>query len=669
MNDALVMILTRALRKMPLGRRLMLTMAIYALAVLVIVVSGWRLVTLVEDYRSTTEVLDLRMREITAVRDTSSRFLTVITAYADTRDPAIGDDVAFKYGQIGRAAEAVSLKEDDIEAVLGGLETVLKDSMGNFEDLRALNQRAGQTYHHLGRLAGEVSGLMAFAQSRMAQAGGSPDPLIARFDQVTALIDEFHIFQRRATGKEAESTLAAFRDALESASRSRPTEAERLALSLADDRLGQISHELTTLLRLSDSWVGQSRFLVFVNLEKVTAAIDALDTLGKVREHQLRADLQDKTRATLIFVGSLAGVVLVLGFLANALVIQSIRRPILALNEVMQNLAGGTLDRAVEGQEAADEIGAMARTLEIFKLNTRRMNELEVEKREILRRENEEIAQSLAQLDEAHREISALNTRLNSENLRLGAELDVSRRIQQMLLPRDEELSEITALDIAAFMESADEVGGDYYDIMKHEGGVRIGIGDVTGHGLESGVVMLLTQSAVRTLTTDGRGDRASLVDVLNRSLAGNMRRMGSGKNLTFALIDYQPRPEGGGAMRVIGQHESLIVIRTDGRVEELDTLMLGMPLGLVDDMRTYLDEAALSLEPGDMVVLYTDGITEAADTGDRLYGMDRLKATCLAHRTETSGAIKDAVIADVRAHIGERAVLDDLTLIVIKQR
>ena len=76
----------------------------------------------------------------------------------------------------------------------------------------------------------------------------------------------------------------------------------------------------------------------------------------------------------------------------------------------------------------------------------------------------------------------------------------IDQRLQHMLLPTGEELQQIQALDIACYMEPSDEVGGDYYDVLQHNGQIKIGIGDVTGHGLESGVVMLMTQAIVRAL-------------------------------------------------------------------------------------------------------------------------------------------------------------------------
>lgn len=121
-----------------------------------------------------------------------------------------------------------------------------------------------------------------------------------------------------------------------------------------------------------------------------------------------------------------------------------------------------------------------------------------------LGRANLEIQERTQQLAKANRQITALNRQLQAENLRMSAELDVARQIQQMILPKPEELEAVPQLDIAGFMEPAAEVGGDYYDVLYNvlheEGVVTIGIGDVTGHGLESGILMLMTQTAVRTL-------------------------------------------------------------------------------------------------------------------------------------------------------------------------
>jgi methyl-accepting chemotaxis protein len=104
------------------------------------------------------------------------------------------------------------------------------------------------------------------------------------------------------------------------------------------------------------------------------------------------------------------------------------------------------------------------------------------------------VQERTVELGKANAAITTLNTQLQAENLRMGAELEVTRKLQHMLLPTTEELHQIADLDIACYMEPADEVGGDYYDVLQHNGQIKIGIGDVTGHGLESGVLMVINR-------------------------------------------------------------------------------------------------------------------------------------------------------------------------------
>ncbi|THF63553.1 HAMP domain-containing protein [Pseudothauera rhizosphaerae] len=282
-----------------------------------------------------------------------------------------------------------------------------------------------------------------------------------------------------------------------------------------------------------------------------------------------------------------------------------------------------------------------------------------------------QIVHSLDELMQAFQRGLEQRDRARDENTRLGAELDVSRRIQQILLPSRAELDAIESLDIATYMEPASEVGGDYYDILSHAGGVRIGIGDVTGHGLESGVVMLMTQSAVRTMLTAREEDMVRVMDVLNSTIYNNVQRMGCGKNLTLALLDYHSLHDGAarGRLRISGQHESVVIVRRDGQVEIIDTDSLGFPIGLIEEVAEFVGEIRLDLHQDDVVVLYTDGITEAADEAHRLYGLERLAGLVAAHHRDSAETIKDAIVADVKRHIGSQTLYDDLTLVILKQR
>jgi len=269
-------------------------------------------------------------------------------------------------------------------------------------------------------------------------------------------------------------------------------------------------------------------------------------------------------------------------------------------------------------------------------------------------------------LKQREAEILNLNQRLEAENTRLEAEVEITHRLQQMLLPNQSELEEIPTLEIAGFMQPANEVGGDYYDVLQYQDRVKIGIGDVTGHGLESGVLMLMVQTAVRTLLTHGVTDPVEFFDTLNRTIYGNLDRMVSDKNLTLALLDY----DRSGTVQLSGQHEEVLLIRQSGKIERIETIDLGFPIGLELDVTPFIAQQQLSLNPGDALILYTDGITEAENEAGELYGLERLCAVIERSWWGASAAsLCHDIIEDVRAHIGTQIVYDDITLLILKQR
>jgi len=270
----------------------------------------------------------------------------------------------------------------------------------------------------------------------------------------------------------------------------------------------------------------------------------------------------------------------------------------------------------------------------------------------------------LDQLAIANEEIQTLNGCLQEENMRLSTELEVTQRLQMMLLPKEKELSEIEDLDIAGFMEPADEVGGDYYDVLQHHGRVTIGIGDVTGHGLESGVLMLMVQTAVRTLMENNETDPKKFFEVLNRTIYKNVQRMDSDKNLSLCLVNYHE-----GVLSLSGQHEEMLVVRSGGIVERVDTIDLGFPIGLEETIEDYVFQAQINLNQGDVVILYTDGITEAENNLGMHYGLDKLCEILKQNWSESAQDIRRAVIENLRSHIGVEKVYDDITLVVLKQK
>ncbi|MDM8567720.1 SpoIIE family protein phosphatase [Candidatus Halobeggiatoa sp. HSG11] len=252
---------------------------------------------------------------------------------------------------------------------------------------------------------------------------------------------------------------------------------------------------------------------------------------------------------------------------------------------------------------------------------------------------------------------------LTADNLRMGTELDIAKQLQQMVLPKETELQQIDNLDIAGFMEPAEEVGGDYYEVLNHDGNIKIGIGDVTGHGLESGVLMLMVQTTVRALLLAGIDNPEQFLNIVNRTVYHNVQRMETDKNLTLSLLDYQA-----GKLTITGQHEEILLIRKDGKVELIDTFDLGFMVGIIANITKFTSHQELTLKPGDGIVLFTDGITEAQNVEEQQYGLERLCEVVGKSWSGNSKEVQQAVIADVKDYIGKQKVLDDITLLVLKQ-
>ncbi|WP_459698313.1 SpoIIE family protein phosphatase, partial [Acidisoma sp. C75] len=274
------------------------------------------------------------------------------------------------------------------------------------------------------------------------------------------------------------------------------------------------------------------------------------------------------------------------------------------------------------------------------------------------------VAARTAQLAAANEEILSLNERLQSENLRLGAELDVAQRIQMMILPKPGELVAVPHLEIATFMHPAEEVGGDYYDVLQVGNRVKIGIGDVTGHGLESGVLMLMVQSVARALQEQGETDPCRFLDVLNRAIYKNVQRTDLDKYLTLAFVDYV-----GDQVTLTGQHEEVIILHADGEMECIDTESLGFPVGLEEEIGPFIGTMNLRFAAGDIMILHTDGVTEAESPAGELYGFTRLTESVARHRAGDAEQILRGLVADLMAHIGSQRIHDDITFVVLKHR
>ncbi|NET48157.1 MAG: SpoIIE family protein phosphatase, partial [Merismopedia sp. SIO2A8] len=318
------------------------------------------------------------------------------------------------------------------------------------------------------------------------------------------------------------------------------------------------------------------------------------------------------------------GIAIGIGFLTTSW----LTRPVLHITQASDAIARGNLNLQVDEASPISELRTLAKAF----------NSMTGQLKTAFATLEDKVEERTTELATANKQITRLNQQLKAENIRMGAQLEVARQIQQMILPKSEELSSVNGLDIAGFMEPADEVGGDYYDVLQVDGVVTLGIGDVTGHGLESGLLMVMTQTAVRTLSEIREQDPVRFLDTINRTIYQNVQRMGSAKNLTLAVLNYAE-----GRVSISGQHEEILVVRSSGAIERIDTMDLGLPIGIDDDIADFIDHTMVELAPGDGIILYTDGIPEAFNLEKAQYGMERFCAVISRHWQQSSSVIQQS--------------------------
>ncbi len=247
------------------------------------------------------------------------------------------------------------------------------------------------------------------------------------------------------------------------------------------------------------------------------------------------------------------------------------------------------------------------------------------------------------------------------ERERLERELAIATKIQTSVLPAD---LAVDGLEIGAAMQPAAEVGGDCYDIVRTTFGAWLGIGDVAGHGLSTGLVMLMLQSMLAGILRE-RPD-ASPRDVLlvaNAVLFELVHdRMRQDEYVTFTLFRY----ESSGTFTYAGAHEDILLLReSSSAVEWIPTS--GTWLAATRDIEHATTDSTLALAPGDLMVLHTDGVLEARNTEGELFGPERLASAVEALRRESAQQICDGVLARVRAFMARQD--DDMTLLVLRRR
>ncbi|MEZ4322307.1 MAG: SpoIIE family protein phosphatase [Myxococcota bacterium] len=256
------------------------------------------------------------------------------------------------------------------------------------------------------------------------------------------------------------------------------------------------------------------------------------------------------------------------------------------------------------------------------------------------------------------------------EQATVAAEMDVARKIQLRVLPGVKELAGVPDLEINGFMRPADEVGGDYYDVCNLGGTSWILVGDVTGHGLGSGLVMLMAQSVIASIlhTRGSEITPSELTFLANRVLFRNLVRLGDMRSMTIVALRKDP-----GSQRYVysGNHDHVYIYRADsGAVETLEVSQVPHDLGFLDEFpQSEYSERSFELGPRDLLLMATDGVTEAAREGVYSKGMfdpGRVKDLLAAMGTEPLQDIRDRLLGDLEAFTGG-VYHDDVTFLLAR--
>ena len=242
---------------------------------------------------------------------------------------------------------------------------------------------------------------------------------------------------------------------------------------------------------------------------------------------------------------------------------------------------------------------------------------------------------------------------------RLARELEIAARIQTSILPRN---MNVEGLELSAKMMTATEVGGDYYDVLPIKGGCWIAIGDASGHGLTSGLVMMMVQTGVATLVhAEPTAKPSNVLKTLNRVLFENVHdRLQAERHMTLSLFRFDRN----GSLVVAGAHMDAVCWRAATQTTE----MLRTPgtfLAITDDIDHVNVELQWQLQHGDLLVLLTDGVTEAENTAGKPFGYETVVEIVEARATQPVATVQNALFDAVTKH--SPTLADDCTILVLR--
>jgi len=239
------------------------------------------------------------------------------------------------------------------------------------------------------------------------------------------------------------------------------------------------------------------------------------------------------------------------------------------------------------------------------------------------------------------------------EKVKQDGEMKIAANVQRALLPEKMPVAE--GYEFFASYESAQAVGGDYYDcLLLPNDKVCLAFGDVAGKGVPASLVMSRLSSVVQN-TMEFVQDVGEAAERINHHMCANAVE---GRFVTFTLTIINLKTHE--MSLVIAGHMSPMIRKADGSIEEFPEEVVGLPLGVADGIS--FDVTKRTLQPGETVVIYTDGVSEAMNHNSDLYGTDRLRDMITKNAPQPS-ALGKLILADVKKHADGRYQNDDITL------
>lgn len=244
-----------------------------------------------------------------------------------------------------------------------------------------------------------------------------------------------------------------------------------------------------------------------------------------------------------------------------------------------------------------------------------------------------------------------------TEKERLQSEIEIAATIQRNLLPR--EGPQFGGVSFSAHFEPTTSIGGDYYDVFNlDKSRLAVAIGDVSGHGLSTGLVMAMVKAAITTLVEEG-ADETSLFQRLNQLVYRSTERRAF-MTLAFTIFDLERRT----IRHTNAGHLYPYLLRRDSN-QPISIESPSLPLGVRAELRTHTAEE--QLREGDTIVYLSDGIVEAQDEDGEPFGFDQLETLLARQQDRSPSAVRDAILAAIARHSGTRPADDDRTVMVLR--